>query len=274
MTTRYLGNRVLLAVAALSAEGIFAFAGPVQLSNDKIVQPAPPVCDPVWYISVGGNGEFNTDATNLQNASAIAPTGIRIGGISAHNFNDAYDVAFYSVDAEVGRVLTDRVEAFGQFQYVASATENWIHNAVRINAGGPTPAFLAIRFDDFASYGFQFGARYFFIPKGAPLRPYVSIAGGAAHVDSIGAETALEPTNTVVSRSHIFDDSWVGTVTGLIGLEYSVSCHFAVGINGGVGYSSPLSENDTDLQGPVSKVNNDAGDRLFCPVALYAKIRF
>src|SRR5262249_2318581 len=116
MTTKYLGNRVLLAVAALSAKGIFAFAGPVQLSNDKLVQPPPPACDPVWYISVGGNREFNTDATNLQNASAIAPTGVRIGEIGAHGFNDAYDVAFYSVEAEVGRVLTDHIEAFGQFQ--------------------------------------------------------------------------------------------------------------------------------------------------------------
>lgn len=274
MTKTCTGRGALLAIGLLFAGGILSFAGPVELSKDKIVQQAPTVCDPVWYISVGGNGEFNTDATNLQNASAIAPTGVRIGEISTHDFNDAYDVAFYSVEAEVGRVLTDHVEVFGQFQYVASATQNLIRDAVRINVGGPTPAFLAIRFDDYTSYGFQVGARYFFIPKGALLRPYVSIAGGAAHVDSIGVETALEPTNTIVSRSRIFDDSWVGTVTGLIGLEYSVSCHLAVGINAGVGYSSPLSEDDTDLQGPVSKVNNEAGDRVYCPVAVYAKIRF
>src|SRR5262249_15909196 len=133
---------------------------------------------------------------------------------------------------------------------------------------------FALRFDDYNSYGFQLGVRYFFLPKTSRLRPYVSIAGGASHVDSIGVDTAAEPSNIVISRSHFFDDSWVGTVTGLVGVEYSLSCHFGVGINAGVGYSSPLSEDDSDVQDPVSKVNDDAGDRVYFPVAVYAKIRF
>ena len=272
MTKKHGRKRTFLGLGLFLAGGVSVFAGPVELSKDTIVQPQTSICDPRWYFSIGGNGEFNTSATALQNAAVIAPTGVPLGEITAHDLNDAYDVAFYSIEAEVGRVVTDRFEVFGQFQYVASATEDWIHNAVRINAG--TPTFLAIKFDDFNSYGVQLGARYFFLPKSAPLRPYVSIAGGAANVDSIGVESALEPTTVVVSRSHFFDDSWVGTVRGLFGVEYSVSCHLAVGINAGIGYSSTLAEDDSDLQGPVAKVNNDAGDRLYCPVAVYAKIRF
>ena len=270
--TKHVTKQIFLVVSLLVNRGIFSFAGPVELSNDKMVQPVAPVCDPRWYLSIGGGGEFNTGATDLQKSAIIAPTGVPIGEIRAHDFSDAYDVAFYRVEAEVGSVLTDRIEIFGQFNYAASATNNWIHRAVSINAGSPT--FLSVKFDDYNSYGFQLGARYFFVSKEARLRPYFSIAGGASHVDSIGAESALESSNVVVSRSHFFDDSWVGTVTGLVGVEYSVSCHLAVGIHAGLGYSSTLTGDDTDLVGPVSKSNDDVGDRLYCPVAVYAKVRF
>lgn len=267
------GKSIFLGIGLFIAAGMFLFAGPVDFSKDKIVQPQTPVCDPSWYFSIGGDGEFNTSATDFQNGSVItAPNGVPIGEIKSHDFNDAYDVAFYSIEAEVGRVLTDRVEVFGQFKYAASASNKWIHDAGKIDVG--TVNFLAIRFDDFNSYGFQLGARYFFLPKDALLRPYVSIAGGASYVDGISVETAVEPTTTVISRSHFFDDSWVGTITGLVGIEYSVNCHLAVGINAGIAYSSTLSEDDSDLQGPVAKVNNDVGDRVYCPVAAYVKFRF
>ena len=267
-----MSKQIFLVVSLLVARGILSFAGPVELSKDKMIQPVTPTCDPRWYFSIGGGGEFNTNATDLQNASVITGNGVPIGNVKSSDFNDAYDVAFYSVEAEVGRVLTDRIEVFGQFNYVASATSNWIHHAVSINAGSPT--FLSIKFDDYNSYGFQLGARYFFVSKEARLRPYFSIAGGGAHVDSIGAESALEPSNVVVSRPHFFDDSWVGTVTGLVGVEYSVSCHLAVGINAGLGYSSTLTGDDADLAGPVAKSNDNVGDRLYCPVTVYAKVRF
>lgn len=267
------GKQVFSVITLLFAGAVFSFGGPVDFSKDKIVQPVAPVCDPRWYISIGGNGEFNASGTDFQNASVITlPNGFPIGHINSHDLGDAYASAFYSVEGELGYVLSDRIELFGEFRYAASASSNWIHRAGVINAGAPT--FIALKFDEYNSYGFQLGARYFFASKTARLRPYVSIAAGASHVDSIDAETGVEPTDFVVSRTHFFDDSWVGTVTGLVGVEYSVSCHLAVGINSGVGYSSPLSEDDSELHGPVAKVNDDAGDRVYCPVAVYAKIRF
>lgn len=269
----YVGKQVRLVISMFIAGGTFSYAGPIDLPNDKIVQPVTPVCDPRWYFSIGGDGEFNTGATGLQNSAVItAPNGVLLGEIRSHDFSDAYGIAFYSVEAEVGHVVSDRIELFGQFKYAASATNNWIHHAGTINAGTVTS--IGLRFDDYNSYGFQLGARYFFLPRDAHLRPYVSIAGGASHVDNISVETAVDPGTTAISRTRFFDNSWVGTVTGLGGVEYSVSCHLVVGINAGVGYSSPLSEDDSDLQGPVAKVNNDVGDRVYCPVTVYAKIRF
>src|ERR1700757_3263062 len=110
--------KIFAVISLLFAGEIFSFAGPADFSNDKIVQRVAPVCDPHWYLNVGGNGEFNTDATDFQNASVItAPGGVRVGQVKAHDFNDFYDLAFYSVEAELGYVLTDRIELFGQFRY-------------------------------------------------------------------------------------------------------------------------------------------------------------
>ncbi|HXY60446.1 MAG TPA: hypothetical protein VEH26_02445 [Chthoniobacterales bacterium] len=269
----YIGKQSALVLSMFIAGGAFCYAGPVQIPMEKTVQPVTPVCDPRWYFSVGGSGEFDTDITDLQNSAVItAPGGQVLGQINSHDFDDAYGAAFYSIKAEVGRVITDRIELFGLFNFAASATENWIHHAGTINVGSVIP--LSVKFDDYTSYGFQFGARYFFVPKEARLRPYASIAGGASHVESIGVESAVGQTTTVISRSHFFDDSWVGTVTGLGGVEYTLCCHWAIGVNAGLGYSSPLSQDDSDFQGPVSKVNNDVGDRVYCPVTIYAKVRF
>ena len=94
--------------------------------------------------------------------------------------------------------------------------------------------------------------RYFFTDKEARIRPYVSIAGGVAFVESIGLHVDAPgllvfgfPDDTIYDNG-FYDDSIVGSVTGMLGVEFQViPCKFSVGIEAGLNWQSELNGDDS-----------------------------
>ncbi len=66
-------------------------------------------------------------------------------------------------------------------------------------------------------------------------------------------------------------------------MEVLVTRCFSIGADAGLRYESKLAQDDGDLNRAsfsgstfpnLNKLNDNAGDRLFYPVTLYAKLRF
>ena len=151
---------------------------------------------------------------------------------------------------------------------------------------------MRARFDDYDSFGGEIGFRYYLLSRQARFRPYLSISGGASHVDDIDV-TVLADTTSFAGPSDLsffhgsfFESDWIATGSGLLGVEANLTCHWTIGVNGGAHYQSRLQENDSDLRRfrsflgtPVSTtrfrtVNDDVADRWTVPVTGYLKFRF
>lgn len=305
MKTATLTKSCIFAVATASSLltlGLFtpAYAGPERLydsSKDKTVMAPPPVCDPRWYISIGGGADFDSGRTDLNKAvfgKSIAP--FTNAFIQKHNWNDVYNDA-WRIQGEIGYVLTDHLEVFGLFKYAhAEATQRTRGSDVVFDIRPIGPRFdfpISSEWDDYTSYGGELGLRCFFFSKHARFRPYFQVSGGGTHVDSIGIRTFVDesaiggPSDREVYDGGFFNDTWVWSAASAVGIEVALTCHWSIGAEGGVRYESVLDDNDTDLDrasfnpgiGTISfrfanGANNDSGDRLTFPVTGYLKFRF
>jgi len=296
---------VLLTAGLLCGGGFVTttFAGPEAISSkDKnpIVE-VPTACEPRWYLSIGGGADFDLGRTHI-NKSVFAPgiAPFTTAYIKEHKWNDVYDDA-WRIQGEIGYVLTEHLEAFGLFKYAqADATRRTrgseVTNDVLNLIGGPTLHFpISSEWDDYTAYGGELGLRCFFFSKQARFRPYLQISGGGTHVDKINIRTFVDesaiggPSDVEVFHGGFFDDSWVWTASGQMGAEFSLNCHWTIGVQGGVRYESILDDNDRDLNsssftigGPFGTIpfrfangtNDDSGDRLVATVTGYLKFRF
>lgn len=270
-------KRILIFSAAFLTSGLLTcgYAGQDYSKGKNEVVQQQPVCDPKWYISIGAGTDFDTEATDFFNsARALVFGGAVLLDINSHTYENVYNTNFYRIQGELGYVLTRHIEVFGLFKYSHADSEVTSGSTATI-VGGPTFV-LTDHWGDYSAWGGELGLRYFFLPKEARFRPYVSVSGGATAVDSIDL-LVVDNTGGTAFDGALYDSSIVGTAALLVGVEVSVSCHFSVGVDAGVRYESKLDGNDTDLtaQGfsAISNVN-DAGDRLYCPVTIYGKFRF
>jgi hypothetical protein len=298
-------NRLFLSLCLFFGGGIAAtsLAGPESLPDyskgkNPVIEEVAPVCDPRWYISLGGGIDVDLGGTDLTHNFdkdffsfflGIFPDASR-AEIQSHDWNDAYDDA-WRIQGEVGYALTQHVEVFGLFKYAhADANGRTTGSRVFVDGSGPLP--LSSTFDDYSAWGGELGFRFYFTPRAAHFRPYVSVSGGATHVDSIDIETRADlatiggPADFLVYKGGFFNDSWVGAGTALLGAEFTFACHWAIGVNGGVHYETRLDQNDDDFRDfavigldavprrHFRDANNDAGDRWTAPVTGYLKFRF
>ncbi len=269
-------------------------------SKDKEVQmmQQAPVCDPRWYFSIGGGADFNVGDTSInKKVDAFAVAFFTNGFIKEHSYDDVYDTG-WRIQGEAGYALTEHLEIFGLFKYAhADAVNRTSGSAVVTDFsffGGPTFVFpIGSEFEDYDSWGGELGFRFYFLPRAAHWRPYLAVAGGVSHVDAIGITTFADlsdlggPRDQRVFNGAFFDETWIGSGSATLGLEYNVTCHWTVGVNGGIRYESKLSDDDRDLSRQgfrfgstfvptnfATPSNNDSGDRWTVPVTGYVKFRF
>ncbi|MBV9657147.1 MAG: hypothetical protein JO295_03450 [Verrucomicrobia bacterium] len=275
-----------------------AVAGTTTTEEDTSKERVPPTEAPEharrFYMRVGVGTDFDYTATRFSGSASVAPP---VGAsnstfptnVRRQHFSDVYpysfDTAFYRPEVELGYVLNSHVEIFGMFKYTRADSRPFtVGDAVEFGApivqngvfvGAPaTTTNLRASFGDYRSYGGEIGLRYFFLPPAARLRPYVSLAGGATYVESIGVQFSTDTAGTIFS-GHFYGNSWIGTVSFLAGLEFAVTPCFSIGLESGIRYESALKRDGGDLlTATVGSAINDSGDRLFAPLNLYAKFRF
>ena len=270
------------------------FAGPEPIPDyskgkEQIVeQKAPPECD--WYVSIGGGADFDFGSTEFNRSRDISGVfGQALLRVVSQDFDDVYNTNFYHIQGEVGYAVSPHVELFGTFNYQAADSRTTTGDQLFL-----IPVFLIdvrSEWSDYTSYGGQLGVRYFFLSRQARFRPYISLAGGATRVEPINVKiTAINGGGPISAGDVLFSGDFYGTSTvatgsALAGIEVGITRCFAIGAEAGVRYESKLAEDDTDLDRftflpqrfvfpDLHKVNDNAGDRLYCPVTLYAKIRF
>jgi hypothetical protein len=276
----------LFAVAAFSP----LLAGPEPIadsSKDKnmVEQAVEPECN--WYFTIGGGVDLDyggTDFTRERNLPGFL--GLATLHTRARSWDDAFDLP-YRVQAELGYSLGHHVELFGRFTY--SAADGQTTNGGFITALRVGTLDLRDKFDDYQAYGGEVGLRYLFVSKESVVRPYLSISGGATRVDSIGVTVRAANTTggftagDVIYDGKFYGNSTVATGSVLAGLEVRVAKCVSIGADAGLRFESKLAGDDSDLNRAdpggfgftnLAKVNDNAGDRLFCPVTVYAKIRF
>ena len=266
-------------LAALLTAGLLttSFAGPgPDYSKDSKQTVTQTVADnPRWYFSIGGGTDFDYGVTDFSN-KLFADLGGPALDIRSHSMSDVYDTNFYRIQGELGYVICPNLEIFGMFKYSAADSEPTRGSFLVLPPNGAR-AEIFDKWGNRDEYGGELGLRYFFLPKEARIRPYISIGGGATFVDSIDIKASLGD-GTVLFNGGIYDSSVVGTASVLVGVEVAVARHFFVGVDAGLRYESTLSDNDRDLVAagfiPVKPINDNASDRLYCPLTVYAKFRF
>ncbi len=298
------GTIFAIASLALYAAGT-TFAGPEIMSTGKeskaVQMEQAPACDPRWYFSLGGGADFDIGNSGFSHAfeSSVPGFNLTFGPFLARQsspkvqWDDAFDTTWHA-GGEFGYALTDHLEVFvsGAYSHADSAgSVDW--GAIKIFTFGPTFTLpLRAQWDDYDAFGGELGFRFHFLSRQARFRPYLALSGGAMHVDDIGfsfnadASSVGGPSDFRVFRGNFFDSSWVGTGAAVVGVEANLTCHWTLGVNGGVRYQTRLEGNDGDLVGrdfiglvpvPLNKIrpaNNDAGDRWTVPVSGYVKFRF
>lgn len=297
--TAFSGAFLIIGLSALVCAGPEPM-GDYSKEKNPIVEQLP-VCDPRWYISLGGGIDVDLGSTEVTNAfesnftvpipdfPGFAPARFEL---KSRDWNDAYDDA-WRIQGEIGYVLTSHLEIFGLFKYDQADSSGQI-DIGRMLFDIPTSIFpLSARFEDYTAWGGELGFRFFFLTKDAIVRPYIALSGGATHVDSIGATILADvrsiggPEDFVVYRGAFFEDSWSATGAAMFGLEVRLACHWSLGLEGGVRYENRLGQDDSDFKGlrffddvfalhlkEFRPLNDDSGDRFFLPVNGYVKVRF
>jgi hypothetical protein len=264
-------------------------AGPEPItdySKDKnvIEQKVEVECN--WYFSIGGGVDLDYGSAEFVRPHDIPSfSGLAELHVGAKDFDDAFDTT-YRIQAELGYALGQHIELFGRFNYDAADGQKTGGSYVSSIVGRLD---LQREFGDYTSYGGEVGLRYFFLSRAACVRPYISISGGATRVESIDLTTRAAnnfgqfTAGEVLFDGHYYGNSVTATGSVLAGVEVPVTHCFSVGADAGLRYESKLADDDGDLDRAnfagttfpnLNKINDNAGDRLFCPVTFYAKIRF
>ena len=208
--TKPVRGALLTAVALLFGQGILApaLAGPEALPDyskgKNVMEQAAPVCDPRWYISIGGGIDVDLGGTNISHGftedfvvdTIFGPAPAR-AEVKSHDWSDVYDDA-WRIQGEIGYVLTRHIELFGLFKYAhADSTSRTTGSRIFVDTDGFLGVLefpLTTEFEDYTSWGGELGFRYFLCSKESHIRPYLALSGGATHVDSINIETRADLT--------------------------------------------------------------------------------
>lgn len=271
------------ALLSVTLLGSSAFAGPEDSKDAKKQVIEQPDTAPRFYLSLGGSTDFDIHAV-YQTVDAVGTINGLPASIESRTFGATHDQPF-GVHLELGYVINPHWELFGTVYYNGAGGDETRVGRVADPAGLIGPAGgrydLDAEFGDYHSVGIQLGARYFFLPKTARLRPYVSLSVGGRYIDS--QDITFKVAGASVSSS-FYDDSFSLSTSALSGIEFAVSERFSVGVESGISYHFEQTERDERLTPAAGKFAggalnglqnaNDDGDRLYIPVAVYGKFRF
>jgi len=257
---------------------------PQQVVQQPVYAPQPVVqpkvapkchtgnCLSRWNLEGGFGTAFPIGQSILTPSRTNNVAGTDFNSIS---FGDAYDTG---IRAELGGSYAlapnTKVTLLGHYEEANSAG---VQNLGTINGDQFTGAL-----SDYQAYGVELGLRQYFTPKPVPvfksIRPYVEGRLGVSHVDDIslvGAELAGASFNGNPDIG-LYENSWVGTAAGLVGVETPVARYTTIGLETGVRYQGGLESDTSSEFAPgtaIGGLNNNRG-RLTVPLTLRGRYRF
>jgi len=221
-----------------------------------------------WNIE-GGVGAVFPAGNNIITASRVNEAPNR--EYSSSSFGDAYDTG---VRAELGGSYAlapnTKVSLIGHYEH---ADSNGVQDLGVFNGRQITGALT-----DYKSYGAELGLRQYFAPTPVPvvksIRPYVEARAGVSRVDDIDLVGVSNPNGPIGNQSlSFYEDSWVGTAAGLVGVETPVAKYTTIGLETGIRYQGGLESDTNSLPPALNGLNNNRG-RVSIPLTLRGRYRF
>ena len=223
-----------------------------------------------WNLE-GGIGAVFPAGKNIVTASRTNANPNR--DFNSVSFGDAYETG---VRAELGGSYAlapnTKVTLLGHYEQAQSdGAQDWG------TIGGET---LTGALTDYKSYGAELGLRQYFKPTNGvifnSIRPYVEARAGASRVGDIGVvNTQLGGAVLSAAEVPLYEDSWVGTAAGLVGVETPIAKYTTIGLETGIRYQGGLKSDNSVLAAgtPLGGLNNNRG-RYSVPVTLRGRYRF
>ena len=189
------------------------------------------------------------------------------------SFGDAYDTGFRGeLGGSYALAPNTKVTLLGHYEHAdGDGAQDWG------TIGGET---LTGELTDYKAYGAELGLRQYFKPVNGiifnSVRPYVEGRAGVSRVSDIGVRnTQLGGAAFSANEIPLYDDSWVGTGAGLIGVETPIARYTTIGLETGVRYQGGLESDNSVLAAgsTLGGLNNNRG-RFSIPVTLRGRYRF
>lgn len=234
-----------------------------------------------WNVEAGVGPEFIVGGDALTGSQShpgfTAPETL----LEDVSMQDAYDTG-YRAELGASYAVTPNRKITGQVYYAKAEGND-------VAFGLQEDEVIRGQFSDYEAYGVEAGIRQYARPVRAPLinsfRPYVEGKLGAAYVeamtlDNVRAGAAADP-RTPTSLT-LYEDSWVPTAAGLIGVETPLFKRMTIGVETGIRYTGkPKSDNTSYVAGTAqgdfnqryAGINN-GGDRFTVPLTIRGRYRF
>ena len=188
------------------------------------------------------------------------------------SFGDAYNTG---VRAELGGSYSlapnTKVTLLGHYEHADGDGEQNFGTL-----GGQT---LTGELSDYKAFGAELGLRQYFAPVNGivvkSIRPYVEGRAGVSRVSDIDLRNGQLGGTLVNESAPLYEDSWVGTAAGLVGVETPIAKYTTIGLETGIRYQGGL-ESDNSVFGAgsdLSGINNNRG-RVSIPLTLRGRYRF
>ena len=135
-------------------------------------------------------------------------------------------------------------------------------------------------FSDYETYGVEAGLRHYFRPQRGfilrTIRPYVEGRVGVSRTEDIQIQNAtLGGVQFGDGNINFYDDSWVASGAGLVGVETPLTRYSTIGIETGLRYTTGLdADNSEILPGTPLAGSNSGGSNLSVPLMLRGRYRF
>ena len=237
----------------------------VSASADPVLQVPNPG---QWRGSVSAGIENDIDSNLLDSGTVSlsrvnAPATPVTATVEGVTFNDVYGSTL-TTGVEAAYAVTRFSEIFGRLSYTTASGDT-------MTLGSANGSPLLAEFDDYNSYGLDFGYRYFVELNNTLFTPYIGGVAGLRYVPSFGAKLTSGSDN--FGDITLFDDSITPTFGLDLGFLYPITRDIAVGFETGVYYSMKLNETDSGFSNKSSEIN-DSASRFYIPAKVKGTVKF
>ena len=248
--------------------GVYGQQAPVHVQNKACHSGN---CLSRWNVEGGIGTSFNAGRNIITGSRTNNVPGF---DVNSQSFNDVYDTG---IRAELGGSYAlapnTKITAFGHYEHADGGDI--------VNFGTANGLAANASLTDYEAWGGEIGLRQYFRPRNGyivkSIRPYVEGRVGASRVNDIQLENVTLDGATPAAGATVglYEDSWVPTAAGLVGIETPVARYTTIGIESGIRYQGGL-ESDLESFGPGSNfggLNNNRG-RWSVPLTIRGRYRF